>query len=112
MFGFCEARGMFGYTSRTVSYAEELASVSICYSRKGGFNTPLSRLLHCTMHAESVLFCVSVLGCVLGVLSCPTSGDVNKDYVCTLLTPPGINHPPHPDHLAHAPSSRVNQHPC
>ena len=60
MFGFCEAREMFGYTSRTVSYAEELASVSICYSRRGGFNTPLSRLLHCTMHAESVLFCVQM----------------------------------------------------
>ena len=33
------------YTPRTVSYAKELASVSICYSRGNGFNTPLSRLL-------------------------------------------------------------------
>ena len=29
MFGFCEARGMFEYTSRTVLYAEELTSVSL-----------------------------------------------------------------------------------
>ena len=34
----------------------------------------------------------------------------NKDYVCTLFTSPGMNRPPHPDHPAHAPSSRVNQH--
>ena len=56
MFGFCEAKGMFEYISRTVSYAEELISVSICYSQRNGFKTPLSRLLYlCTQ--DSVVFC-------------------------------------------------------
>ena len=39
MFEFCEARGMFGYTSRIVSNAKELTSVSICHSQGNGFNT-------------------------------------------------------------------------
>ena len=40
-----EARGMFGCTSRTVSYAWELTSVFMGYSQGDGFNTSLSRLL-------------------------------------------------------------------
>ena len=40
-----EARGIFGCTSRTVSYAWELTSVFICYRQGDGFNTSLSRLL-------------------------------------------------------------------
>ena len=54
MFGFFEprerissfkARGKFGCTSRTVSYARELTSVYMCYSEGDGVNTSLSRLL-------------------------------------------------------------------
>ena len=57
MFGFCETRGMFEYynTSKTVSYAEELTSIStsICYSQGNGFNTILSRLLYlCTQQVD------------------------------------------------------------
>ena len=36
---------MFVYAPKTVSYAKELTSESICYSQRDGFNTPLSRLL-------------------------------------------------------------------
>ena len=36
--------GLFGCTSRTVSYVRELMSVYIRYSQGDGFNTPLSRL--------------------------------------------------------------------
>ena len=88
---------MFGYTSGTVSYAEELTSVSICYSQDNGFYTPLSifytlfRLLLC-----SLCFCWCSV-----VRSCTTSDDVNKYDVCTLPTPE-INRPPHLDHHAHA----------
>ena len=42
---------VLGYASRTVSYAKELTSVSICYSQENGFHTPLSRLLRNTVHA-------------------------------------------------------------
>ena len=44
------------------------------------------------------------------VRSCPTSDDVNKDYVCTQTTSPGINFPPHLDHLAYAQSFWATQH--
>ena len=66
MFGFFEpremlrpfeARGMFGCTSRTVSHARELISVSICYSQGDRFYTSLSRFMYCT-HA-SLPVCVS-----------------------------------------------------
>ena len=53
MFGFCEARGMFEYTSRTVSYAKELTSVHICYSQGNGFYTPLS--IFYILYTQSVL---------------------------------------------------------
>ena len=43
-----ETREMFGCTSRTVSYARELISVSMCYSQGDGFNTSLSRFMYCT----------------------------------------------------------------
>ena len=43
-----EVRGVFGCTSRTVSYARELISVSMCYSQGDGFNTSLSRFMYCT----------------------------------------------------------------
>ena len=38
-------RQLFGCTSRTVSNARELTSVSMCYSQGDGVNTSLSRLL-------------------------------------------------------------------
>ena len=46
---------MFGYTSKTVSYAEELTLVSIYYSQGNGFNNPLSRLLRNTGTRNLVL---------------------------------------------------------
>ena len=49
-----EARGMFGCTSRTVSYARELISVFMCYSQGGGFNTSWSRFMYCTHASLSV----------------------------------------------------------
>ena len=42
---------LFGCTSRPVSYAWELISVSICYSQGDGFNTSLSRFMYST-HAS------------------------------------------------------------
>ena len=60
MFEFCEARGMFGFTSRTVLYAKELTSVSICYSQGNGFNTPLS--IFYTQSVSCSVFVVLLLG--------------------------------------------------
>ena len=34
------------------------------------------------------------------IRSCATQDDVNKDNVCKPTVSPGINRPPHPDHLA------------
>ena len=57
---------VFEYTSRTVSYTKELTPVPICYySQEDGFNTPLSRLLHCTVHTKQVVCSVSVGSSVL-----------------------------------------------
>ena len=51
---------LFGYASRTVSYTRELISVPIiCYSQGNGFNTPLSRLLHSTIHPSQLWLCYS-----------------------------------------------------
>ena len=44
MLRFFEARGVFGCTSRTVSYAWELTSVLMSYPQGDGFDTSLSRL--------------------------------------------------------------------
>ena len=55
---FPEAGEMFEYASKTVSYAKELTSVSLCYSQKNGFHTPLSRLLLNSVHAVSCLVTV------------------------------------------------------
>ena len=90
---------MFEYTSETVSYAEELTSVPICYSQGDGFNTTLSRLFY-ILHTQPHLVVVMFSRCPV-VRSCTTSGNVNK-YVCTLPTSPGMNRPPHLGHHAHA----------
>ena len=58
---FCEARGVFRYTSRTVSYAKELTSVPMCYSQGNGINTPLSRLLYCSVHANQMASLIVVV---------------------------------------------------
>ena len=63
---FFEARGMFGCTSRTVSYAWELISVSMGYSQGDEFNTSLSRFMYCT-HA---FFLGLVYGCLTYLLVC------------------------------------------
>ena len=47
---------MFAYTFRTVSYAKELTSVPICYSQRNDFDTPLSKLLHSTVHASQYIY--------------------------------------------------------
>ena len=53
---------LFGHTSRTISYAKELTSVvSICYSQGNGFDTPLSRLLRNSVHANELFRDGSVL---------------------------------------------------
>ena len=44
------------------------------------------------------------------VRSCATQDDVNKDYVCTPTISPGINRPPHPDHLAYTLSFGTTKH--
>ena len=58
-----EAGGMFGRTSRFVSQARELTSVSMCYSQGDGFNTSLFGLLYvyCTFSQS--------LHVVIGLLS-------------------------------------------
>ena len=53
MFGFCETRGMLEYASKTVLYAKELTSLSMCCSQRNGFNIPLSRLLPNSVHVVS-----------------------------------------------------------
>ena len=63
MFGFCEARGVFDYTSGTVSYAKELTSVSICYSQgKGFYTTPLSIFYALSQCQVSVRLCRCSVG--------------------------------------------------
>ena len=47
---------MFAYDSITVSSAWELISVSMCYSKGDGVNTPLSRFMHCT-HDKFLPWC-------------------------------------------------------
>ena len=60
---------VFGCTSRTVSYAWELTSVSMCYPQGDGFNTSLSRLLPDSDPLEaSVLERVYKRPCLLGVV--------------------------------------------
>ena len=103
---------MFGYTSKTVSYAKELTSVSICYSQGNGFNSLLPRSLRSTVHASQFRDSYSsvIVGRSGGTVLCsvvrlclvPTSGYGNKYYVCTLPTSPRINRPSHLDHHAHA----------
>ena len=61
-----EPRRTFGCTSRTVSYARELISVSICYSQGDGLDTSLSRFMYCT-HASRLLPSSCV---VYGVVYC------------------------------------------
>ena len=51
---------LFGYNSETVSHAEELTSVHICYSQGNGFYTPLS--IFYILHTQSVV--CDVLGYV------------------------------------------------
>ena len=43
------------------------------------------------------------------VRSWATQDNVNRDYVCTLTTSPGMNRPLHPDHHSHAPSSKGHE---
>ena len=63
MLRYVEAREMFRCTSRTVSYAWELISVSMYYSQGDGFDTSLSMFMYCT-HA-SLPGCVTYFLCVL-----------------------------------------------
>ena len=67
MFGFFEpsemlrsfeARGMFDCTSRTVSCARELTSLSMCYPQGDGFNTSLLEILHCAVPSVCVGVCI------------------------------------------------------
>ena len=125
MFGFFEprktlrsfeARGMFGCTSRTVSYASELMSVSTCYLQGDGFHTSLSRLMYYT-HA-SLPGCVTYFLCVLEreykrlvccvwlssvARSYAARDDSNKDNVCTPTISAGINRPPPSETISHIP---------
>ena len=102
-----EARGMFGCTSWTDSYARELISVSMCYSQGDGLNTSLFGLLclYCTLSQYWHCYRVVVYVCCVWLCSVVrpyvTQDDVNKDDVCTPTMSPVINRPPHPDHLAY-----------
>ena len=67
MFGFFEpsemlrsfeARGMFDCTSRTVSCARGLTSLSMCYPQRDGFNTSLFEILHCAVLSVCVGVCI------------------------------------------------------
>ena len=62
-------RGVIRYTSRTVSYAKELTSVSICYSQGTGFNISLSRLLR-----SIVLYCTRKSVLLYPLCSVPVRG--------------------------------------
>ena len=69
----------------TVSYAKELTSISIYYSQRNCFSTPLSRLLqYCKSDVYVVYRSEETVLCSV-VRFCPTSGDVSKDFVfvCT-----------------------------
>ena len=64
----------------------------------GGFNTPLSRLLSESVVSidECIRDGVSVCVWLCSVVrSCATQDDVNRDYVPTPTTSPGINCPSH-----------------
>ena len=95
-----EARGMFGCTSRTVSYAWELISASICYPRGDEFNTSLSRFMYCTHASLPVCIRESIRDSVCCVWlssvarSFATRDDSTKDNMCTLTISAGINRPP------------------
>ena len=95
---------LFEYTSRTVSYAEEL--ISYLYVTQRG----MALILPCP---DYYICAHKLMWSVVGVCACSnytwvrlrswcsvvrwctTSDDVNKDYMCTLPTSPRINRPPH-----------------
>ena len=91
---------LFGCTSRTVSYARELISVSMCYSQGDGLDTSLSRFMYsthvslrvCIREREYKRLCCVWLSSV--VRSCATRDDSNKYNVCTPAIPAGIYRPP------------------